>query len=217
MPIGLVGQKIGMTRVFKDTGDSVPVTVVQVEPNRITQIKTPDNDGYSAVQITTGKRRKSRVTKPMAGHFAKAKVEPGRGTWEFRLNNNEQTAYEVGAELKVDLFTQGQLVDVTATSKGKGFQGCIRKYHFKQQDVSHGNSRTTRAPGSMGQNQTPGKVAKGKKMAGHMGAKQVTVQSQELVSVDSERGLLLIRGNVPGANGSDVIVQPAVKAKAGGA
>ncbi len=216
MSIGLVGKKLGMTRVFSDDGVSRPVTVVQVESNYVTQRKTEETDGYSAIQVTTGKRRASRVTKPMAGHFAKANVEPGRGTWEFRLTADEVAQYETGAQLGVDLFSEGQLVDVTATSKGKGFQGVIRRYNFKQQDVSHGNSLTTRAVGSTGQNQTPGRVMPGKKMPGQMGNKRVTVQSQKLVSVDRKRGLLLINGTIPGATGGNVIVQPAVKKAAVG-
>lgn len=216
MTIGLVGRKIGMTRIFKEDGDSVPVTVVEVETNHITQIKTEENDGYRAIQVTTGKRRASRVTKPMKGHFAKAKVEPGRGTWEFRIPANDQTEFEVGKELKVDLFSEGQLVDVTAKSKGKGFQGGVKRHNFKTQDASHGNSLSHRAIGSTGMCQTPGKVQKGKKMAGQMGNVTNTVRCQELVVVDLEKGLLLIKGTVPGGNGSNVIIRPSRKTKAAG-
>lgn len=212
MSIGLVGRKIGMTRIFKEDGDSVPVTVVEVQPNHVTQIKTTETDGYNAIQVTTGKRRASRVTKPMAGHFAKAKVEAGRGTWEFRLTAEEIANYELGSEVKLDTFTDGQLVDVTAKSKGKGFQGGVKRHNFRTQDATHGNSLAHRALGSTGQCQTPGRVFKGKKMAGQMGNVRKTVQNQELVQVDADRKLLLIKGNVPGGNGSDVIVRPAVKA-----
>lgn len=213
MSMGLAGRKIGMTRIFKEQGDATPVTVIQVEPNHVTQIKTEEIDGYNAVQVTTGKRRASRVTQPMAGHFAKAKVKPGRGTWEFRVSADQLSAYELGKAVTVDLFTVGELVDVCSYSKGKGFQGVVKRHGFKTQDASHGNSLSHRAVGSTGQNQTPGRVFKNKKMPGQMGNKQVTVQNQEVVLVDLERGLLLVKGVVPGANGSDVIVKPAIKAK----
>jgi len=202
-----------MTRVFTEDGVSVPVTVVQVEPNRVTQVRTPERDGYQAVQVTVGRRKASRVNKPMAGHFAKAGVEAGRGLWEFRLDDHEGELPEVGSELKVDLFEQGQKVDVSGISKGKGFQGTVKRHNFRMQDATHGNSVSHRAPGSIGQCQTPGRVFKGKKMAGHMGSKRVTVQTLEIVRVDTERGLLLIKGAVPGAPGGDVIVTPAVKLK----
>ena len=213
MALGLVGRKAGMTRVFNDDGVSVPVTVVQVEPNRVTQVRTPEDDGYQAVQVTVGKRKASRVTKPMAGHFAKAGVEAGRGLWEFRLEEHQGDIPEVGSEIKVDLFEQGQKVDVSGISKGKGFQGGVKRHNFKMQDATHGNSISHRAPGSIGQCQTPGRVFKGKKMAGHMGSEKVTVQTLEIVRVDPERGLLLIKGAVPGAPGGDVIVTPAIKLK----
>ncbi|HHB11706.1 MAG TPA: 50S ribosomal protein L3 [Chromatiales bacterium] len=213
MALGLVGRKAGMTRVFTEDGVSVPVTVVQVEPNRVTQVRTPERDGYQAVQVTVGRRKASRVNKPMAGHFAKAGVEAGRGLWEFRLDDHEGELPEVGSELKVDLFEQGQKVDVSGISKGKGFQGTVKRHNFRMQDATHGNSVSHRAPGSIGQCQTPGRVFKGKKMAGHMGSKRVTVQTLEIVRVDTERGLLLIKGAVPGAPGGDVIVTPAVKLK----
>ncbi len=213
MALGLVGRKAGMTRVFTEDGVSVPVTVVQVEPNRVTQVRTPERDGYQAVQVTVGRRKASRVNKPMAGHFAKAGVEAGRGLWEFRLDDHEGDIPEVGSELKVDLFEQGQKVDVSGISKGKGFQGTVKRHNFRMQDATHGNSISHRAPGSIGQCQTPGRVFKGKKMAGHMGNKKVTVQTLEIVRVDAERGLLLIKGAVPGAPGGDVVVTPAVKLK----
>lgn len=211
MTIGVVGKKCGMTRVFQETGDSVPVTVIQVESNKVTQVKTSDIDGYSAVQVTTGERRATRVTKAEAGHYAKAKSEAGRGLWEFRLEAGEE-APEVGSDLPVDAFEAGQKVDVTGRSKGKGFQGGIKRWNFRGQDSTHGNSLSHRAPGSLGQCQTPGRVFKGKKMAGHMGDERVTTQALEVVQVDAERGLLLIKGAVPGAVGGDVIVRPSVKA-----
>ncbi|RTZ71618.1 MAG: 50S ribosomal protein L3 [Gammaproteobacteria bacterium] len=213
MALGLVGRKAGMTRVFTEDGASVPVTVVQVEPNRVTQVRTPEVDGYQAIQVTVGKRKASRVNKPMAGHFAKAGVEAGRGLWEFRLDDHEGEVPEVGSELKVDLFETGQKVDVSGISKGKGFQGGVKRHNFHMQDATHGNSISHRALGSIGQCQTPGRVFKGKKMAGHMGNERVTVQTLEIVRVDSERGLLLIKGAVPGAPGGDVIVTPAIKLK----
>lgn len=214
MAIGLVGRKVGMTRVFQEDGASVPVTVIEVTANRVTQVKTEETDGYRALQVTTGTKKANRVTKPLAGHFAKAGVEAGRGLWEFRLENGEGEEYTVGSEITVDIFADTKKVDVTGISKGKGFQGTVKRWNFSTQDASHGNSLSHRAPGSIGQNQSPGKVFKGKKMAGQMGNKQVTVQTLDVVRVDAERGLLLIRGAVPGAIGGDVIVKPAVKAKA---
>jgi large subunit ribosomal protein L3 len=208
--IGLIGRKVGMTRVFTEEGVSIPVTVVEVEANRVSQVKTLDTDGYAAIQVTTGAKKANRVTKPEAGHFAKAGVEAGRGLWEFRLENGEE--FEVGAELTVELFNETKKVDVTGTSKGKGFQGAVKRWNFRTQDATHGNSLSHRAPGSIGQCQTPGRVFKGKKMAGHMGAERVTTQNLEIVRVDAERNLLLIKGAVPGATGGDVIVKPAVKA-----
>ncbi|WP_096087496.1 50S ribosomal protein L3 [Agaribacterium haliotis] len=211
MTIGLVGRKSGMTRVFTDEGQSIPVTVIEVEANRVTQVKTVDSDGYEAVQVTVGARRASRVVKPAAGHFAKAEQEAGRGLWEFR--NEAGEAIEVGAALTVERFEAGQKVDVTGASKGKGFAGGVKRWNFHMQDATHGNSISHRAPGSIGQCQTPGRVFKGKKMAGHMGAERSTVQNLEVVRVDAERGLLLVKGAVPGAPGGDVIVRPAVKLK----
>ena len=209
MSLGLVGRKVGMTRVFSDDGVSIPVTVIEVEPNRVSQIKTVETDGYAAVQVVTGSRRASRVTRPMAGHYKKAGIEPGRGAWEFRVDSVDEI--ELGTEFRVDLFEAGQIVDVSGVSKGKGFQGGVKRHNFHMQDATHGNSLSHRANGSIGQNQTPGRVFKGKKMSGHMGAANVTTQNLEVVSVDAERNLLLIRGAVPGARSGDVIVRPAAK------
>jgi len=211
MAIGLVGRKAGMTRVFTEDGASVPVTVIEMQPNRVTQVKTVESDGYRAVQVTAGERKARRVTKPQAGHFAKAGVAAGRGMWEFRLDGEEGSELAAGAELKVDLFAAGQKVDVSGVTIGKGFAGTVKRHNFRTQDMTHGNSLSHRAPGSIGQNQTPGRVFKGKRMAGHMGNVQRTAQSLEVVRVDAERNLLLVKGAVPGAKGSDVIVRPAVK------
>ncbi len=211
MTIGLVGRKSGMTRVFTEDGSSIPVTVIEVEPNRVTQVKDSDSDGYRAIQVTAGSCRANRISKSEAGHFAKAGVEAGRGLWEFRLEAEDE-APEVGAVLTVEAFEAGQKVDVAGKSKGKGFQGAVKRWNFKTQDATHGNSLSHRAPGSIGQCQTPGRVFKGKKMAGHMGAENVTTQGLEIVRVDVERNLLLVKGAVPGAPGGDVVVRPAVKA-----
>jgi large subunit ribosomal protein L3 len=213
MTIGIVGRKCGMTRIFADDGASIPVTVVEVEPNRITQIKTIETDGYQAVQVTVGSRKASRVNKAAAGHYAKANAEAGRGLWELRAKagSEQDPSLEVGGELTVASFTVGQKIDVTGTSKGKGFTGVIKRWNFAMQDATHGNSLSHRAPGSIGMCQTPGRVFKGKKMAGHMGSEQVTIQNLEVVRVDEERNLLLVKGAVPGAPGGDVIVRPAVK------
>lgn len=208
MTIGVVGRKCGMTRIFTEDGLSIPVTVIEVEPNRVTQIKSEEQDGYRAVQVTVGERRASRVTKAQAGHFAKAGVAAGRKVLEFRLQDGE---YEVGQEITAEIFAQGQIVDVTGQSKGKGFAGTIKRWNFRGQDQSHGNSVSHRVPGSIGQCQTPGKVFKGKKMSGHMGDERKTVQRLEIVRVDAERNLLLVKGAVPGATGSDVIVRPSTK------
>ena len=212
MSIGLVGRKSGMTRVFTEDGTSIPVTVVEVQPNRVTQIKTAETDGYSAIQVTMGARRASRVSKSLAGHFAKANTEAGSGLWEFRTEGEEAAELAMGSEIKVDQFEAGQKVDVTGTSKGKGFQGGVKRHNFQMQDATHGNSISHRAPGSIGQCQTPGRVFKGKKMSGHMGAVRVTTQNLELVRVDAERNLLLVKGAVPGAINGNVIIKPAVKA-----
>jgi len=211
MTIGLIGRKRGMTRVFTEQGDSVPVTVIEVSPNRITQVKTVETDGYSALQVTLGKKRSSLVTKPQAGHFGKAEVEAGEGLWELRLDDGESTDLEAGAELNVEQFEAGQMVDVTGTSKGKGFAGGVKRHNFSMQDATHGNSLSHRAPGSIGQCQTPGRVFKGKKMAGHMGDERVTTQNLEVVKIDTERNLLLIKGAVPGAKNGQVSVRLAVK------
>jgi len=211
MTIGLVGRKCGMTRIFTEDGASIPVTVVEVAPNKVTQVKTVDSDGYSAIQVTQGAKKASRVSKPEAGHFAKAGVEAGVGLWEFRTEASDE-AFEVGQELTVTRFESGQVVDVTGQSKGKGFQGGVKRHNFKMQDATHGNSISHRAPGSIGQCQTPGRVWKGKKMAGHMGAEQVTTQNLEVVRVDEETNVILIKGAVPGAAGAEVILRPAVKA-----
>ena len=209
--LGLLGRKVGMMRIFTDDGDAVPVTVLDVSNNRVTQVKTEATDGYSAVQITVGERKASRVSKPEAGHFAKAGVAAGRGLWELRLADGVDSP-AVGEEITVSSFEAGQKVDVTGQSRGKGFQGVIKRWNFRMQDATHGNSRSHRAPGSIGQNQSPGRVFKGKKMAGHMGDERVTVQTLEVVRVDAERNLLLIKGAIPGAPGADVIVRPAEKA-----
>jgi large subunit ribosomal protein L3 len=211
--IGLIGRKAGMTRVFTDEGVSVPVTVIQVEPNRISQLKTPEVDGYRAVQVTTGSSKASKVNKPAAGHFSKAGVEAGSGLWEFRLDEDETDGIETGNELKADLFEAGQLVDVRGQTQGKGFQGGVKRHNFRMQDATHGNSISHRAPGSIGQCQTPGRVFKGKKMAGQMGAVQRSQQNLEVVRVDVERNLLLVKGAVPGSKGGSVIVTPAIKMK----
>ena len=212
MAIGLVGKKCGMTRIFTEAGAAIPVTVIEVDANRITQVKTQDTDGYQAIQITTGTRRDSRVTAAQKGHFAKAGVKAGRGVWEFRVNDSELEGRELGGEILADLFEAGQMVDVTGQSKGKGFQGGVKRHNFSMQDATHGNSVSHRVLGSTGQNQTPGRVFKGKKMPGQMGNKRVTVQGLEVISVDVEKGLLVIKGAIPGANGGDVIVRPSIKA-----
>lgn len=209
--LGIVGRKVGMTRVFTEEGVSVPVTVIEVEPNRVTQLRTVETDGYSAVQVTTGSRKASSVTKPEAGHLAKAGVEAGRGMWEFRLAEGEQDGIEVGGEIKVDMFEAGQIVDVRGMTVGKGFQGGVKRHGFRMQDATHGNSLSHRAPGSIGQCQTPGRVFKGKKMAGQMGNAKRSIQNLQVVRVDAERNLLLVRGAVPGSRGGDVIITPAIK------
>ena len=211
MAIGLVGRKSGMTRVFTEDGASVPVTVIEVAPNRITRVKTEDSDGYTAIQVTAGDVKQNRVTKPVAGEFAKAKVAAGRGLWEFRIDEVPEEL-EVGGEMTVEQFEEGQKVDVRGVSKGKGYAGTIKRWNFRGQDHTHGNSISHRAPGSIGQCQTPGRVFKGKKMSGHLGNVQVTTQNLEVVRVDSERNLLLIKGAVPGPAGGDVYIRPAVKA-----
>jgi large subunit ribosomal protein L3 len=213
MTMGLVGRKCGMTRVFTEDGVSIPVTVIEAQPNRITQVKTVETDGYRALQVTAGSRKASRVSKPAAGHFAAAKVEAGDLITEFRLGDADDGEFELGGELKVDLFEEGQKVDVIGTSIGKGFAGTVKRHNFRTQDATHGNSLAHRAPGSIGQNQTPGRVFKGKKMSGHMGNVRRTSQNLEVVRVDTERNVLLIKGAVPGSAGGKVIVRPAIKAR----
>ncbi|RNF81794.1 50S ribosomal protein L3 [Montanilutibacter psychrotolerans] len=209
--LGIVGRKAGMSRFFTEDGKSVPVTLIEATPNRITQIKTLDSDGYSALQVTVGVRRAALVNKPEAGHLAKAKVEAGRGLWEFRVADELIGDFNVGGEIKADIFEVGQIVDVQGVTKGKGFQGTIKRWNFKMGDATHGNSLSHRSPGSIGQRQTPGRVFPGKKMSGHMGDVQQTTQRLEVVKVDAERGLIAIKGAVPGAPGGDVIVRPSSK------
>jgi large subunit ribosomal protein L3 len=213
LTIGMVGKKVGMTRLFLEEGTSLPVTVLEIQPNRITQIKTEDGEGYSSIQVTTGEGRQKKTAKPELGHFAKAKVGVGRGLWEFRVEDKELEGLEVGGEYSLDTFEPGQKVDVRGVSKGKGFAGTIKRWNFSGQDNTHGNSISHRAPGSIGQCQTPGRVFKGKKMSGHMGAVNVTTQNLEVVQVDREKNLILVKGAVPGSAGGDVVVQPAVKAR----
>lgn len=220
MAIGLVGRKVGMTRVFTEDGVSIPVTVLHVEPNYVTQIKTVATDGYDAMQVTTGARRNNRVNKPTAGHLKKSGAACGRGFWEFRLtaaevarlDDSQEDAIKLGSALTIDaVFSVDQKLDVAATSKGKGFAGVIKRHNFATQDATHGNSLAHRAPGSTGQNQTPGRVFKGKKMAGQLGNERVSMQNLTVVRIDNERHLLLVKGTVPGAPGGDVIITPAVK------
>jgi large subunit ribosomal protein L3 len=211
MALGLVGKKAGMTRVFTEDGASVPVTVIEVTPNRVSQIKTTETDGYNAVQVTAGEKKASRVSKAAAGHFAKANVAAGDSLLEFRTD--EVAELNVGDELTVERFEAGQIVDVTGQSKGKGFQGGVKRWNFSTQDATHGNSLSHRAPGSIGQCQTPGRVWKGKKMAGHMGAERVTTQNLEVVRVDAESNLILVKGALPGATGGELIIKPAVKVR----
>jgi large subunit ribosomal protein L3 len=213
MTMGLVGRKCGMTRVFTEDGISIPVTVIEAQPNQITQVKTVETDGYRALQVSAGRRKPSRVSKPQAGHFARAKVEAGDLISEFRVGDADETEYQVGSTLGVDLFEAGQKVDVIGTSIGKGYAGTVKRHNFRTQDATHGNSLSHRAPGSIGQNQTPGRVFKGKKMSGQMGNARSTVQNLEVVRVDAERNILLIKGAVPGHTGGRVIVRPAVKAR----
>lgn len=209
--LGIVGRKAGMSRIFTEDGRSVPVTLIEATPNRITQIKTVENDGYSAVQVTAGVKRASLLTKPEAGHLAKAKVEAGRGLWEFRVADEALPQFQVGAEINAGIFQAGQVVDVQGVSKGKGFQGTIKRWNFTMGDATHGNSLSHRSPGSIGQRQTPGRVFPGKKMSGHMGHDTATAQNLEVVRVDVERGLIAVKGAVPGAPGGDVLVRPASK------
>lgn len=212
MAIGLKGHKEGMTRIFNDEGDSIPVTVIVVKPNKVTQIKSISTDGYNAIQVTSGERSPNKISKAEAGHFAKAAVQPGNGLLEFRLEDNQSSEqFHLGQELNVDMFAVGDMVDVTGITLGKGFAGCIKRHHFSSQRQSHGNSVSHRAPGSIGQNQTPGRVFKGKKMAGRMGNDRVTIQNLKVIRVDTDLGLILVRGSVPGYKGRELIVRPAVK------
>ena len=214
MSLGLVGRKVGMTRLFTDDGDAVPVTVVDVSNNRVTQIKTPETDGYAAVQVAFGKRRASRVSKPAAGHFAKAGVEAGHVLSEFRVEPDQLANFKVGGQIGVDIFKVGQLVDVTGTTVGKGFAGVIKRHHFSSNRATHGNSRSHNVPGSIGMAQDPGRVFPGKRMSGHLGAVKRTAQKLQIVRIDAERQLLLIRGAVPGSEGGGLVVHPSVKARA---
>lgn len=211
MSIGLIGRKCGMTRVFCEDGSSVPVTVLQIDSNRVTQVKSIEIDGYRAVQVAAGDKKSSRVNKAMAGHYAAANVTAGRGLWEFRLEDGEGTDLSAGSALPLDIFSVGQVIDVQGKSIGKGFAGGIKRHNFSMQDATHGNSRSHRVLGSIGMNQTPGRVFKGKKMEGHMGAEKVTVQNLTIHAIDTERNLILVKGSVPGAKGGDVIITPAMK------
>jgi len=213
MAISIVGRKLGMTRVFVDDGRSLPVTVIEVEPNRITRIRTPEQDGYRGVQVTTAKRHANRISKPESGHFAKAGVDAGRGLWEFRLEDGEGADLEVGGEITVEFLDDVPKVDVTGTSIGKGFAGTIKRHNFRGQRNTHGNSLSHRVPGSIGQNQTPGRVFQGKKMSGQMGNARRTTQNLDVVRVDAERNLVLVKGAVPGPKGGSVMLRPAVKAR----
>ncbi len=216
MSLGLIGRKCGMTRVFTEEGASIPVTVVEVQPNRVMRLKTEGSDGYQAVQVTRGEKRQNRVNRASAGEFKKAGVSAGLGMWEFRIEGDEGDGLEIGAEIKVDIFATGQRVDVTGTSKGKGFAGTIKRHNFRSGDATHGNSLAHRVAGSIGQCQTPGRVFKGKRMAGQMGNQRRTVQGLEIVGVDTERNLLLIKGALPGAKGGDVMIRPTIKMRTEG-
>lgn len=209
--VGLVGRKVGMTRIFTADGDAVPVTVLDVSDNRVTQIKTPDTDGYAAIQVAFGKRRASRVSKPLAGHLAKAGVEAGSILKEFRVAAEQLGNYSVGGKIGVELFTEGQKVDVQGTSIGKGYAGVIKRHHFSSNRASHGNSRSHNVPGSIGMAQDPGRVFPGKRMTGHLGDVTRTTQNLTIARVDAQRGLLLVRGAVPGSDNGHVVVTPAVK------
>ena len=212
MSIGIVGRKCGMSRIFTESGESVPVTLIEATPNRVVQVKTPESDGYAAVQVTAGTKRAALLNKPESGHFAKAKVEGGRGLWEFRVAADKVGDYAVGSEIRADIFAEGQVVDVAGVTRGKGFAGTIKRHGFTMGDATHGNSLSHRSPGSIGQRQTPGRVFPGKKMSGHMGAVNQTSQNLVVMKVDAERGLIAVRGSIPGAPGGDVIVRPAAKA-----
>ena len=215
MSIGLVGRKCGMTRVFDDKGVSTPVSVVHVDSNFITQLKSIESDGYSAVQVSYGQQKPSRINKPMAGQYSKASVEPGRGFKEFRLSDDQLDAFQLGQKLEVSIFEEGQVVDVTGTTKGKGFAGGVKRHHFQMQDATHGNSVSHRAIGSTGQCQTPGRVFKGKKMPGHLGNTRNTTQGLTVAKIDADKGLLLIKGSISGAPGGIVVIKPSIKSKRG--
>ncbi len=215
MALGVIGIKRGMTRVYTDAGAAVPVTVIEVDPNRVTRVKAANSDGYRAIQVTVGACHRNRINQPDAGIYAKVAASAGRGLWEFRLNDDEGAELVAGAEVKVDLFTQGQYVDVTGVTVGKGFAGTIKRHNFSMGDATHGNSLSHRSPGSIGQRQTPGRVIKGKRMSGHMGCVNRTTQRLEVVRVDTERNLLLIKGAVPGSKGGDVLIKPTVKNRPG--
>lgn len=212
MAIGVVGQKCGMTRIFTEEGSSIPVTVIKVEPCRVTQIKRTETDGYNAIQVTTGEKKSSKVSKPLAGHLAKANTTAGRGLWEFRVESGEMLEqFSLGSEITLDILEEGQFVDVRGKSIGKGFAGGVKRHNFRTQDMTHGNSLSHRAPGSIGQCQTPGRVFKGKKMAGHLGAVKTTAQNLTVVKLDADRSLVLVKGAIPGPKGRDVIISPAIK------
>lgn len=211
MAVGLIGKKCGMTRIFNDDGSADAVTVVKIENNRIVQVKSSESDGYRAIQVTAGHVKRSRIDKAMAGHYGKVEVEAGAGLWEFRINDSDDAEYSPGFELNVNMFDNGQFVDVSGVSIGKGFAGVVKRYNFRTQDATHGNSLSHRAPGSIGQNQSPGRVFKGKKMCGHMGAANVTVQNLQIARVDPERSLLMIKGAIPGSKGGNVVIKAAVK------
>jgi len=211
MSLGLVGKKQGMTRLFTPEGDSFAVSVVSVDPNTITQIKSEEVDGYSSIQVTTGQKKEKHISKPLSGHYKKGSINPGYGLWEFKVNSEDIENLEVGSQLNIDMFEEGQKVDVQGKSKGKGFAGTVKRWNFKMQDATHGNSISHRAPGSIGQCQTPGKVWKGKKMSGHMGDEKKTIQNLKIASIDIENNLLLIKGAIPGPTGSSVVLKPAIK------
>ncbi len=213
MALGIIGQKCGMTRVYNEEGTAIPVTVIAAEANLITQVKTLERDGYRAIQVTKGSQKRNRISKPLAGIYKKAGVESGQGLWEFRLEASEGEALSVGQEVKVDVFKAGDMVDVSGATQGKGFAGTIKRHHFRSGDATHGNSLSHRTPGSTGQRQTPGRVFKGKHMPGHLGNVNRTVSNLEVVRVDAERNLLLVKGAVPGARGAHLVVRPAVKGR----
>jgi len=211
MTVGLIGRKCGMTRIFTEDGASIPVTVIEALPNRVTRVKTNESDGYSALQVTTGSVKRSRLNKPVAGQYASVGAEPGEGFWELRLSSDEAAEFELGKEITVEHFAAGQFVDVSGTSIGKGYAGTVKRHHFRTQDMTHGNSLAHRAPGSIGQNQTPGRVFKGKKMSGHLGNVRRTAQNLQIVRVDADRNLILIKGSVPGHSGGRLLVKSAIK------